>query len=58
MCKPAKECIATTSANYFSGHGLGFSHDVGTSVSHACSVITDLSESFQNRASSPCRFMP
>jgi len=33
MHKPQKECVATTSANNFSWHGLWFSQDVGKSVS-------------------------
>ncbi len=57
MNPPTKECSVVLPANNIFGGRHGFSHDVGTSVSHTCAFITDLSKSVQDRTSNPGRNM-
>ncbi len=53
--EPTKECSAALPANNIFGGRHGFLHNVGTSVSRTCPVITDLSKSVQDRTSSQTR---
>ncbi len=46
-----EERSATQPTNYVSGGGHGFSYDAGMPISRTCAVVTDLSQSVQDRAS-------